>query len=65
MSPRDADPAWGGTYFVEELTLAVSGAAVIVAATHGLRSLALAGIGADDMGDWVPIKLSGSASTPA
>lgn len=36
---RDADPDWGGTYFVEELTLAVSGAAgsaVIVAAMHGL-----------------------------
>lgn len=51
----------GGTYFVEELTLAVSGAAgsaVIVAAKHGLRSRAVGGVGHDDMGDWVLMKLA-------
>jgi sugar/nucleoside kinase (ribokinase family) len=51
----------GGTYFVDELTLAVSGAAgsaVIVAAKHGLRSRAVGGIGYDDMGDWVLMKLA-------
>lgn len=54
-------PPGGGTYFVEELTLAVSGAAgsaVIVAAKHGLRSRAVGGIGHDDMGDWVLMKLA-------
>lgn len=53
-------PPGGGTYFVEELTLAVSGAAgsaVIVAAKHGLRSRAVGGVGYDDMGDWVLMKL--------
>ena len=51
----------GGTYFVEELTLAVSGAAgsaVIVAAKHGLKSRAVGGVGHDDMGDWVLMKLA-------
>lgn len=51
----------GGTYFVDELTLAVSGAAgsaVIVAAKHGLRSRAVGGVGNDDMGDWVLQKLA-------
>lgn len=51
----------GGTYFVEELTLAVSGAAgsaVIVAAKHGLRARAVGGVGYDDMGDWVLMKLA-------
>lgn len=53
-------PPRGGTFFVEELTLAVSGAAgsaVIVAAKHGLRSRAVGGVGHDDMGDWVLMKL--------
>ncbi len=53
-------PPGGGTYFVEELTLAVSGAAgsaVIVAAKHGLRARAVGGVGHDDMGDWVLMKL--------
>ena len=53
-------PPGGDTYFVEELTLAVSGAAgsaVIVAAKHGLKSRAVGGIGHDDMGDWVLMKL--------
>lgn len=54
-------PPGGGTYFVEELTLAVSGAAgsaVIVAAKHGLRARAVGGVGCDDMGDWVLMKLA-------
>ena len=54
-------PPGGDTYFVEELTLAVSGAAgsaVIVAAKHGLRTRAVGGVGLDDMGDWVLMKLA-------
>lgn len=54
-------PPGGDTYFVEELTLAVSGAAgsaVIVAAKHGLKSRAVGGVGYDDMGDWVLMKLN-------
>jgi sugar/nucleoside kinase (ribokinase family) len=53
-------PPGGDTYFVEELTLAVSGAAgsaVIVAAKHGLKCQAVGGVGLDDMGDWVLMKL--------
>ncbi len=53
-------PPGGDTYFVEEFTLAVSGAAgsaVIVAAKHGLRARAVGGVGHDDMGDWVLMKL--------
>jgi len=51
----------GGTYFVDEFTLAVSGAAgsaAIVAAKHGLRVQAVGGVGFDDMGDWVLAKLA-------
>ena len=51
----------GGTYFVEDFTLAVSGAAgsaSIVAAKHGLRVQAIGGVGHDDMGDWVLMKLA-------
>ncbi len=54
-------PPNGDTYFVEELTLAVSGAAgsaVIVAAKHGLKARAVGGVGYDDMGDWVLMKLA-------
>jgi sugar/nucleoside kinase (ribokinase family) len=54
--PPNAD-----TYFVEDFTLAVSGAAgsaVIVAAKHGLKSRAVGGVGNDDMGDWVLMKLN-------
>lgn len=53
-------PPGGGTYFVEDFTLAVSGAAgsaAIVAAKHGLRVQAVGGVGQDDMGDWVLMKL--------
>ena len=58
--PVDEIPPGGGTYFVEELTLAVSGAAgsaAIVAAKHGLNVQAVGGVGRDDMGDWVLMKL--------
>ena len=54
-------PPGGDTYFVEDFTLAVSGAAgsaVIVAAKHGLRARAVGGVGDDDMGDWVLMKLA-------
>ncbi|WP_417412939.1 carbohydrate kinase family protein [Hoeflea sp.] len=54
-------PPGGGTLFVEDFTLAVSGAAgsaSIVAAKHGLKVQAVGGIGHDDMGDWVLMKLA-------
>jgi sugar/nucleoside kinase (ribokinase family) len=53
-------PPGGDTYFVEDFTLAVSGAAgsaSIVAAKHGLKVQAAGGVGHDDMGDWVLMKL--------
>lgn len=49
-------PPGGGTVFIDELTLAVSGAggtAAIAAAKMGLKTLAISGIGYDLMGDWV------------
>lgn len=49
-------PPGGGCFFVDELTLAVSGAAgtaVIAAAKMGLKCLAVGGVGRDLMGDWV------------
>lgn len=49
-------PPGGGTYFVDDFALAVSGAAgsaAIVAAKHGLRVQAVGGVGNDLMGDWV------------
>ena len=49
-------PPGGGTYFVEDFALAVSGAAgsaAIVAAKHGLNVQAVGGVGNDLMGDWV------------
>jgi sugar/nucleoside kinase (ribokinase family) len=49
-------PPGGSTYFIEELTMAVSGAAgaaAIVAAKYGLKVLAVGGVGDDLMGDWV------------
>ncbi|WP_223567779.1 carbohydrate kinase family protein [Agrobacterium tumefaciens] len=49
-------PPAGNTYFIEELTMAVSGAAgaaAIVAAKYGLNVLAVGGIGDDLMGEWV------------
>lgn len=49
-------PPGGNTFFVDEFTLAVSGAAgsaAIVAAKHGLSVQAVGGVGNDLMGDWV------------
>ena len=60
VRPVTQIPPNGDTYFVDELTMAVSGAAgsaSIVAAKHGLRTQAVGGIGNDDMGDWVLMKL--------
>ena len=54
-------PPGGGTVFIDELTLAVSGAggtAAIAAAKMGLKTLALAGVGEDLMGDWVLQRLT-------
>ena len=53
-------PSGDDTYFIDELTLAVSGAAgsaAIVAAKHGLSVQAVGGVGDDDMGRWVLEKL--------
>lgn len=60
VRPVTQIPPGGDTYFVEELTMAVSGAAgsaSIVAAKHGLKVQAVGGVGYDDMGDWVLAKL--------
>ena len=49
-------PPGGGTVFIDELTLAVSGAAgtaAIAAAKMGVKTLAVGGVGQDIMGDWV------------
>jgi sugar/nucleoside kinase (ribokinase family) len=54
--PFTAVPDGGGCNFIDEFTLAVSGAAgtaVIAAAKMGLKSLAVGGVGDDLMGDWV------------
>lgn len=61
VRPVTQIPPGGDTYFVEELTMAVSGAAgsaSIVAAKHGLKVQAVGGVGYDDMGDWVLAKLA-------
>lgn len=53
-------PPGGGTVFIDELTLAVSGAAgtaAIAAAKMGLKTLAVGGVGEDLMGDWVLARL--------
>lgn len=58
--PVNDIPPGGNTYFIDELTLAVSGAAgsaAIVAAKHGLKVQAVGGVGDDDMGAWVLQKL--------
>lgn len=55
-------PPFGDTYFVDEFTLAVSGAAgsaAIVAAKHGMNVQAVGGVGQDDMGTWVLDKIAG------
>ena len=49
-------PDGGGCNFIDELTLAVSGAAgtaATAAAKMGLKTLAVGGVGEDLMGDWV------------
>ena len=54
--PVTAIPEGGGTIFIDDLTLAVSGAAgtaVIAAAKMGLSCRAVGGLGEDMMGDWV------------
>jgi sugar/nucleoside kinase (ribokinase family) len=53
-------PEGGGTVFLEELTLAVSGAAgtaAIAASKMGLKTLAVGGVGDDLMADWVIARL--------
>ncbi len=59
--PVESIPEGGNTSFIEEFTLAVSGAAgsaAILAAKHGLKVQAVGGVGEDDMGDWVLQKLA-------
>ena len=59
--PFSEIPPGGGTVFIDELTLAVSGAggtAAIAAAKMGLKTLAVAGVGEDLMGDWVLQRLA-------
>ena len=54
-------PPGGGTLFIDEITLAVSGAAgtaAIVAAKLGLKTLAVGGYGCDMMGDWAVSRLA-------
>lgn len=61
VRPVTQIPPGGDTHFVDELTLAVSGAAgsaAVVAAKHGLAVQAVGGVGEDDMGDWVLSKLA-------
>jgi sugar/nucleoside kinase (ribokinase family) len=53
-------PPGGGTVFIDELTIAVSGAAgtaAIAAAKMGLKTLAVGGVGDDIMADWVLARL--------
>ena len=54
--PFTAIPDGGGCYNIDELTIAVSGAAgvaAIAATKMGLKTLAVGGVGEDLMGDWV------------
>lgn len=54
--PFESVPDGGGTFFLDELTLAVSGAAgtaAIAAAKMGLSCRAVGGVGDDLMGNWV------------
>jgi sugar/nucleoside kinase (ribokinase family) len=53
-------PPGGGTVFIDELTIAVSGAAgtaAIAAAKMGVKTLAVGGVGDDIMADWVLARL--------
>ena len=59
--PFTAVPPGGGCYFIDELIMAVSGAAgtaAIAAAKMGLKTLAIGGVGEDLMGNWVLQSLS-------
>ena len=59
--PFTAIPPGGGCYFIDELTMAVSGAAGVAAiagAKMGLKTLAVGGVGEDLMGDWVLQRLN-------
>lgn len=54
--PCTGIPPGGGTFFIDEMNIAVSGAAgaaVIAAAKTGLNTAAVGGVGRDLMGDWV------------
>jgi sugar/nucleoside kinase (ribokinase family) len=58
--PVSETPESGGTVFIDDLTMAVSGAAgtaAIVGAKLGLKTLAVGGYGRDMMGDWAVIRL--------
>ena len=58
--PFTAIPPGGGCHLIDELTLAVSGAAgvaAIAAAKMGLKTQAVGGVGEDLMGDWVMERL--------
>ncbi len=58
--PFTAVPPGGGCYMIDEITLAVSGAAgvaAIAAAKMGLKTRAIGGLGNDLMGDWVMQRL--------
>jgi sugar/nucleoside kinase (ribokinase family) len=60
--PVTGIPPNGDTYFIEDLTLAVSGAAgtaVIAGAKLGLNCLAIGGYGQDMMGDWAVERIAG------
>jgi sugar/nucleoside kinase (ribokinase family) len=59
--PFTGAPPGGGTFFIDELTMAVSGAAgtaAIAAAKVGLDTVAVGGVGRDLMGDWVMTRLA-------
>lgn len=58
--PFEGVPEGGGTYLIDDLTIAVSGAAgaaVIISAMHGNSCLAVGGLGKDLMGDWVKMRV--------
>ena len=60
VRPVNDLPPGGGTFFVDDFALAVSGAAgaaAVVAAKHGLKVQAVGGVGYDLMGDWVLMRM--------
>ena len=60
VRPVNSIPPAGGTFFVDDFALAVSGAAgaaAVVAAKHGLKVQAVGGVGHDLMGDWVLMRM--------